>query len=140
MSDMTTTETAQRRDLTNVTKVCESCQRELSAKMFLYSQQTEDHLEERCRTCRCWRARKAMPSVTTIVSYENQLKGVLIEAIVRLAERYNSQDPLDTVLRYRAEFESMVLLLHERAGLSEKWKPPVWTSDFSSADFLVKEG
>lgn len=135
---MTTTETAQRRDLTGVTKVCESCQRELTAKMFLYSQQNEDHLEDRCRTCRSWRARKTMPSVTTIVSYENQLKGVLMEAIVRLAERYNSEHPLDTVLRYRSEFESMVLLLHERAGLSVKWKAPVWTHPSSASDYMVK--
>jgi hypothetical protein len=107
----------------------------MSAKMFLYSQQTEDRLEERCRTCRSWRDRKHRPDVTAIVTYENQLKNLLIEAIKRLLDVYGDESPLETIMQHRGEFESVVLVLHERTGLSETWKPPIWASPVSDPDY-----
>lgn len=124
----------QRRDMTDVTKECEVCQRTLPAKMFLYSQQEDDHLETRCRTCRSWRDRKNPPSLATIAAYEDDLKRVLISSIMQIADR-SDEDILGRVMQHRSQFESSVLLMHDRAGLSKLWKPPIWTHKSSASDY-----
>jgi hypothetical protein len=58
----------------------------------------------------------------------------MIETAVRMGQRYESEELLDTIMRHRAEFEAHIIVFFDRAGCSAQWKIPVWIHDSSSPD------
>ena len=100
--------------LNDIQKVCVSCGRKLTSRMFVYSQKTSDHLNEKCRTCSAYRA-KNIPSQQEINHYESSLREIINVGLSKFDSEKN-----------RSELEQFVWQRLLSTGLLVKWKPPIW--------------
>jgi len=103
-----------KRFLADIVKECVSCNRNLSSRMYTYSQNTEDHLKEVCRTCSSYRP-KSKPSIEEIEEYEFLIKKIFKEAKSKFDLEKN-----------RSEFEQYVWRNLLTSGMLVKWRVPIW--------------
>jgi hypothetical protein len=103
-----------KRFLADIVKECSKCKRQLLSRMYVYSQNTEDHLKESCRTCSSYK-KSTGPSDSEIEEYESFINNLLTESKSKFDLEKN-----------RSEFEQYVWQNLLISGLLVKWKPPVW--------------
>jgi len=103
-----------KKNLSNLNKQCDKCNRVLSSRMYLYDQNTEDRLRSSCRTCCAYKG-KSIPSAAEIFEYESFIKNVS----KRGAQKYDT-------IKNRSEFEQYVWKSLSKSELGNKWKAPVW--------------
>jgi|694.fasta_scaffold118549_3 hypothetical protein len=103
-----------KKNLSNINKQCDKCNRVLPSRMYLYDQNTDDRLRSSCRTCSAYRG-KSVPSPDEIREYETFIKKVSLNA-----------SKIYDIYKQRSELEHYVNVRLISSGLSKKWKPPVW--------------
>jgi hypothetical protein len=103
-----------KKNLSNLNKQCDQCQRILSSRMFLYDQNTDDRLRSSCRTCCAYKG-KTSPSLDEIFEYESFIKKVSLRGV----QKYDA-------IKNRSEFEQYVWKSLSKSELGKKWKAPVW--------------
>jgi hypothetical protein len=103
-----------KRSLEGISKTCTQCKRNLSSRMYVYSQHSPDKLRDICRTCESHIPNDS-PSLTDILSLESQLAEIVGQAA-------KVHDPT----KERTQFERHVYLQMKDRGLLTQWKPPIW--------------
>lgn len=103
-----------KKNLADIEKTCEKCNRLLNSRMFLYDQNTEDRLRNSCRTCYAYRL-NGNPSDEEIVKYESTVSGFIAEGL-----------SIYDIEKNRSEFEQFIWKKLLSSGLLVQWRPPVW--------------
>jgi hypothetical protein len=122
----------ERRTFTDYDKKCEVCERLLPARLFLYSQTSDDHLEPKCMYCRCWRSRKQPCTKEQAAEYEEFVKTTVLDAKLEMHRRYGDSSSA-TIEQHRTEFEyTFARLFSKNQAISRQWKLPIWIHASSS--------
>ena len=108
-------EKKQKKDLSDIEKICSSCGRNLTSRMYLYDQNSDDRLRASCRTCSCFRGSEK-PSLYEVLSFIN-------DGLSRFNLEMN-----------RSEFEQFIWKKMLASGLLVKWRPPAWIHKTSIPD------
>jgi predicted RNA-binding Zn-ribbon protein involved in translation (DUF1610 family) len=112
----------QKKNLSNIEKICNSCHRNLPSRMYLYDQNSDDRLRATCRTCSSYRD-STFPSLNEVISYEEKISLFINEA----SSRFDLE-------RNRSEFEQFIWKRLLASGLLVKWRPPAWIHKTSIPD------
>lgn len=112
----------QKKDLSNLEKICNSCHRNLPSRMYLYDQNSDDRLRATCRTCSCYRDSNP-PSIDEVLNYEEEIKDFIKQGSSRFHLEMN-----------RSEFEQFIWKKMLASGLLVKWRPPAWIHKTSIPD------
>lgn len=103
-----------RSNLDIVVKRCSRCERELSSRMFVYTQNSDDKLMPHCRTCKQWKG-KGHLSASDADAFEAAMDEIFRSAASMVG------DPR----RNRSLFENFIAKEFKRK-FGPQWALPIW--------------